>query len=72
MVSGVSAKCVTLCLSRFSNNGTCVWLAGVFRRRSGGLCRVYSPVICATFDAKELRLCVSVLCVGRLTCTLLF
>ena len=39
MVSGVSAKCVNLCLSRISDNGTYVWLAGVFRR-SRGSCHV--------------------------------
>jgi len=39
-VGEVSAKCVTFCLSRVSNNSTYVWLVGVFRRRSRGSCRV--------------------------------
>jgi hypothetical protein len=64
VVSGVSAECVTLCLSLVSNNGTCVWLAGVFRR-SRGSCRVVCILqsFMLTLDVKELRLCASAVCV---------
>jgi len=37
-VSGVSAECVTLCLSLVSNNGTSVWLASVFRSSCRVVC----------------------------------